>query len=236
MNIGFSLVGKRHIVLVSSAIPGEGKSTIAANLAICFARTGKKTLLIDGDMRRGNQTRIFYGDFVPEQQYGLSNTIIHECNLHDAIIKNVCPDLDLLLVGSMPPNPAELLNSTEMSSLLTVLEVEYEIILIDMPPINVVSDPLILAKEDASMLYVVRQNYSDHREIRKALVAAEFSKIDILGFVLYGEKVNGSAYNQSRYYKKYYKNYYHHRQDDAGNNTGDTAKEKEKWALGSRNE
>lgn len=229
MNIGFSLVGKRHIVLISSAVPGEGKSTIAANLAICFARSGKRTLLIDGDMRRGNQTHIFCHDSRLDERHGLSNTIIHECESKDAILKDVRPNLDLLLVGSLPPNPAELLNSPEMSFLLMELESRYDIILMDMPPINVVSDPLILAQEEAGMLYVVRQNYSDHREIRKALIAAEFSKIDVLGFVLYGEKVNGSTYNQSRYYKKYYHNYYAHR------TSGAPAEKQDKWQLGDSN-
>lgn len=208
MNLDFSLVGKRRIVIVSSAVPGEGKSTITANLAICCAKTGRKTLLIDGDMRRSSQSNIFLKSQNRKAALGLSNVIIHECEVKDAVIHDIRPNLDLLAVGSVPPNPAELLNSSAMSSLLTVLESEYKMIIIDMPPINVVSDPLILAKEDVGMLYVTRQDYSEHREIRKALTAADLSKIDIFGFALYGENISGYGRNQTRYYKKYYKNYY----------------------------
>jgi len=209
MNLGFAMVGKRRVALVSSAIPGEGKSTIAANLAITVARSGKRVLLVDADMRCGSLAEVFKIN-QGKQRLGLSNMIIHECKIKEAVIADVRPNLDLMLSGSVPPNPAELLASESMSSLLCWLETSsgYDLIIMDMPPINAVSDPLILAKENVGLVYVVRQNYSDHREIVKALRAVEFSEIDVMGMVLYGENVHPSGSYRSGKYTRYYHNYH----------------------------
>lgn len=223
MNLGFAMVGKRHVILITSAVPGEGKSTIGANLAITMARSGKRVLLVDGDMRCGSQGTVF--SIAPQrQQPGLSNLIIGECGVDEAIILNVRPNLDLMPTGSIPPNPTELLASDAMSKLLERLETScgYDMIIMDMPPINAVSDPLILAKENVGLVYVTRQNYSDHKEIQRALRAAEFSGIDVLGMILYGEKVNDSGTYRSHKYTRYYNNY-------QGHNTGDAVNKR--WAL-----
>lgn len=208
MNLSFALLEKRNIILVSSAVPGEGKSTVAANLAITYARSGKKVLLIDGDLRRGSQAVLMAAGTEGTEGLGLANVIIRECSFDEAVHKNVFTNLDVLLAGSIPPNPAELIGSEEMCRLLKRLETKegYDVIVMDMPPINVVSDPLVLASEGVGMLYVVRQNFSDHREIRKALMAAEFSKINMLGMMLYGEKVSisgGRKYGYGKYYHQY---------------------------------
>ena len=228
LNMNFSMVGKRRIVLVSSAVPNEGKSTISANLAISYARSGKRVLLIDGDMRRGGQSQVFR-DFLPGPiQCGLSNLLIGECTEGEAIIEDIQPNLDLLPVGSAPPNPAELLGSDAMRDFLRRMESSghYNLIVIDMPPINVVADPLVLAEENVNLLYVVRQDFSDHREIQKALTAAEMSKVDVLGMVFYGEKTSETYYGKKgHYYHKYYKNYEYTRAHD------DDHDDQSKWAL-----
>lgn len=214
MNLLYTLVGKdSHSVVVSSSISGEGKTTIAANLAISCAMGGKKVLLVDGDLRRACQRDIFKID---NQAKGLSDILVGSCKWQDTIIKNVIETLDLLPAGHFPPNPAEILGSNEMTSLLKALEDEYDLVLLDMPPINIVSDPLVLSKNVAGCLFVVRQNFSDHRDIRKSLIASEMTGMSILGFVFYGENINQGGYYNRRYYKNYYNKYdYRKRPEEA---------------------
>ena len=205
MNLFYTLVGKeRHTVVITSPISGEGKSTIAANLALSCAHSGKKVLLIDGDMRRACQRDIFnYNKYAK----GLSDILVGSCRYDEVVIKNIRDTLDLIPAGQLPPNPAEMLASDEMSWLLSQLEDEYKLVLIDMPPINIVSDPLVVSSQVAGCLFVTRQNYSDQRDIRKALIAAEMTNMDVLGFVFYGENVEESYYHNRKYYKNYYSKY-----------------------------
>ena len=208
MNLLYTLVGKdSHTVVITSAISGEGKSTISANLAISCAMAGKKVLLIDSDMRRSCQREIFQ---YSHKALGLSNVLVGSADWHDVVRGTNWETLDVMPAGQTPPNPAELLGSGEMHKLLGEFEEEYELILMDMPPINIVSDPLVLSDSVAGCLFVVRQNYSDHHEVRKALKSAEMTGMNVLGFVFYGEKLNERGYYYShRYYNKYYKGYYH---------------------------
>ena len=203
MNLLYTLAGKKsHAVVITSAISGEGKSTIAANMALSFAMSDKKTLLIDGDLRRGCQREIFEYE---SQTKGLSEILIGDITWQDGILHKVRGSLDILPSGQLPPNAAELLGSAEMVNILAELEKAYDMILIDMPPVNIVSDPLVLSAHVAECLIVIRQNYSDHRDVRKALIAAEMTDMNVAGFIFYGEKTNEGNYYNRRYYKNYYK-------------------------------
>ena len=92
-----------------------------------------------------------------------------------------------------------------MAELLAETQQQFDLVLIDLPPINIVSDPLMVSSHVAGCLMVVRQGYSDHREIRKALSSAELTGMDVLGFIFYGEKVSQGSYYSKKYYnKKYY--------------------------------
>ena len=205
MNLFYTLVGKeRHTVVITSPVSGEGKSTIVANLALSCAHSGKKVLLVDGDMRRGCQRDIFNYN---KHAKGLSEVLVGSHRYDEVIIKNIRDTLDLMPAGQFPPNPAEMLASDEMSWLLGQLEDEYNLVLIDMPPINIVSDPLVISSQVAGCLFVTRQNYSDQRDIRKALIAAEMTKMDVLGFIFYGENVEESNFYNRKYYKTYYSKY-----------------------------
>lgn len=205
MNLLYSLVGKEtNVVVITSAVAGEGKSTIAANLAISCSMGDKKVLLIDGDMRRASQSKIFeLGNHIK----GMSEVLVGDCQWQDVILKKNKGYVDLLPAGNIPPNPAELLGSAEMLHLLAELEREYELIILDMPPINIVSDPLILSKSVAGCIFVTRQDYSDHREIRKALIEAEMAGMNVMGFVFYGENIKEPGYYNRKYYNKYYSKY-----------------------------
>ena len=209
MNLLYTLVGKEtHTVIVTSAVAGEGKSTITANLAISCAMGDKKVLLVDADLRRASQSRIFE---LSEHTKGLSEVLVGSSVWQDVILKNIKGNVDLLPAGHFPPNPAELLGSNEMLQLLKELEQVYDLILLDMPPINIVSDPLMLSNYVAGCIFVTRQDYSDHREIRKALIEADMAGMNVMGFVFYGENIKEAGYYNRRYYNKYYSKYEYRR-------------------------
>ena len=214
MNLFYTLVGKdNHTVMITSGISGEGKSTIAASLAVSCAMSDRKVLLIDADMRRACQGEMFRYEGMDYP--GLSDVLVGNIEWKNAILVGEQNNLDLLPAGHLPPNPAELLESDAMRKLLEEMSGEYDLILIDSPPLNIVSDPLALASAVAGALFVVRQGFSDHREIRKALTAAEMGGLNLLGFVFYGENLRQGNY----YNRKYYRGYYHkydHRYDTRG--------------------
>ena len=202
MNLLYTLVDKpSNVVVVTSAVSGEGKSTIAANLAISCALSRKKVLLVDADLRRGCQRDIFNYE---KAKNGLSEALLGDCRWQDAVIRNIHETLDLLPSGKFPPNPAELLGSEHMTRILGEMGKEYELVLLDMPPVNIVTDPLVLSSQVAGCLFVTRQNFSDHRDLKKALNAAELTGMNVMGFVFYGEKLEEGGYYRKRYYKKYY--------------------------------
>ena len=212
MNLLYTLVDKQsRTVEVTSAIAGEGKSTISANLAISCAMSGKKVLLVDGDLRRASQRDIFA---YSRKRPGLSDALVGNCTWQSAILHTDWGTLDILPSGQLPPNPAEMMGSEKMAELLKELEQNYDLVVLDAPPINIVSDPLTISAHVAGCLFVTRQNYSDHRDIRKALNAAEMTGMDVLGFAFYGERLQQGGYYSKRYYKSYY-----HRYDNRGRAT-----------------
>lgn len=205
MNLLYTLVGKKSkTVVITSSISGEGKSTISSNLAISCSMSGKRVLLVDGDLRRA-----CLRDFLDYDRHakGLTEALAGDCRWQEAVLHAVRETVDVLPAGHLPPNPAELLESDVMIDLISEFEEVYDLVLIDMPPINIVADPLVVSAHVAGCLFVVRQNYSDHRDIRSALVAAEMTGMEVLGFVFYGENVNQGGYYNRRYYKSYYHKY-----------------------------
>ncbi len=201
MNLLYTISGKeKHSVLVTSAISGEGKSTIAGNLAVSLAMSGKRVLLVDADMRRGCMNTVFHYD---SSLPGLSDLLTDTAKLKGTVLRSVRKNLDVLPAGAVPANPAALLESGQMRELLEKLEAGYDLVLLDVPPINIVSDPLALSSLVTGGLFVVRQHYSDHREIRKALISAEMTGLNLLGFVFYGERIRQAGYYSGRFYRGY---------------------------------
>ena len=199
-NIMLSVVkqGCKKIV-ISSSIPGEGKSTTAANLATSLAQTDKKVLLIDCDLRKPSIYSAMGFSNVP----GLTNVLTGLAELGEAINETAFPNLHVLCAGIAVPNPGELLSCEATMNFIKGLEEKYDYILFDTPPINEVSDALPIIKISDGVVLVVRQNYFDRLALTSAVRQFEFIKARVLGIVYNFATESGSAYG-----KKYHKNYY----------------------------
>lgn len=196
-NVSFALSPyEQKVFTVSSANPTEGKSTVSANTAIAMAQGGNKVLLIDADLRKPTQHQIFgLGN-----KKGLSNAIGKMNKLDECISKNVLENLDVMTAGPIPPNPSELLASENMSAILDQLKEQYALIIIDTPPINVVTDAMELAKNVSGIMLVLRYGKTSSEELDAAMKRVEFSKMDMLGFVLNGvDSKHGTYYAKGKY-------------------------------------
>jgi capsular exopolysaccharide synthesis family protein len=203
-------------IVVSSASPNEGKTTTTINLAITFSQADQKVLLIDGDLRKPKIHHYFSIPNTPGLTNYLGSTVSSSrrdrVDLYDVIRPTDFPNLSILSSGSIPPNPAELLGSELMANFLEEISKDFDYIIIDTPPINVVSDALPLIREADGVVLIVRQNHTTHPDIQRALASLEFIDAKILGFVVNfaGENTGGKyGYGAYRYGGKYnrYDNY-----------------------------
>lgn len=201
-NLMFSIAAaKNKIVVISSALPGEGKSTTCANLAITLAQTESRVLLIDADLRKPTQYKIFkLGN-----DRGLSRLLVGFDTLLDVLHKGVEPNLDVIASGPQPPNPSELLGSDNMTILLGELCQHYDYILIDTPPINIVSDALVFAHKTAGLVMVTRQGETTYDDFTKAVSSIEFSGSNILGAVITSAHGAHGSYKDYKYRYSYSK-------------------------------
>lgn len=195
-NVTFSLsTSERKIFAVTSANPSDGKSTVSSNIAISLAQSGNKVLLIDADMRKSVQHKVFG----LKNKRGLSSAISKMNKLGDCIQKNVMENLDVMTAGPVPPNPSELLGSENMAEILNQLSKEYSTIIIDTPPVNVVTDALELANCITGILLVMRYGMSTVDDIDTAYKKIEFVQMKLLGFIMNDVKTK----RHSKYYSKY---------------------------------
>ncbi len=189
-------------LVVSSAGPGDGKSTTVVNIAITFASLGKKTLLIDGDLRKPVLHKIFNYQRGP----GLTQRVIEDLNDQDVIRRTEIPNLDLVTCGDIPPNPSELLASQKIKNFIERMKAEYEIVLFDSPPIIAVTDATVISRLTDALVLVVRAGATDTRVLERAVEMLANVKTNLIGAVLNG--VNISAGYDSYYY--YYRYYYYY--------------------------
>ncbi|WP_295090375.1 polysaccharide biosynthesis tyrosine autokinase [Ruminococcus sp.] len=201
-NVTFALsTVDKKVFAVSSANPGEGKSTTSANIAIALAQGGNKILLIDADMRKAVQHKIFG----LKNKKGLSSAISKMAQLEECIQKNVMDNLDVMTAGPVPPNPSELLASENMGAILEQLSQEYSMILIDTPPVNVVTDAMELAKYSSGIIVVLKYGSTTNDDIEDSIKKIEFAKMNMLGFIMNDVKTKRSGYYSKYKYKdKYY--------------------------------
>lgn len=185
-NVRFFLRGdgcKRFCI--TSATAGEGKSITLLNLAISIAESGQKVLLIDADMRRPALARLLVEKAAP----GLSNVLAGLEKAESAIRKDVYPDLDILFSGDVPPNPSEILGSEEMENLIREFSERYDYVLVDTPPVGVVSDACLVANLLDGVLLLVRQGRTRKEDVKRAVNNLQLTGTRILGYVLNGVTV-----------------------------------------------
>lgn len=186
-NIRFFLRNERcKRFCITSGAAGEGKSITLMNLAISLAETGDKVLLIDADLRRPAMARLLVEKATP----GLSNVLAGLETCEDAIRKEMYPNLDIMFSGDVPPNPSELLGSDRMQQLIEEMEEHYDYILVDTPPVNVVSDACIIASLLDGVLMLVRKDQSRKDDTKRAIDSLRLTGAKVLGFVLNGVELD----------------------------------------------
>ena len=200
-NLQFSSVDSDlTTILVVSSIPSEGKSFVSANLAISFAQTGKKVLLIDCDLRKGRQHKIFG----VSGHKGLSNLLIGDIGSYsDYIVKTDVKNLSLLPRGTFPPNPSELLNSKKNSTLIEILKNRYDIVILDGAPITGLSDSLILSSIVDKTLLVASINRTPKNDLINAKKSLENVGAKLAGVVANNVVAKRGTYGGYYYYYGY---------------------------------
>ena len=180
-NLQFSSVDEKiKTILVTSSVPSEGKSFVAANLASAFAQTGKRVLIVDCDLRKGRQHKIFG----VSGKKGLSNLLIGEIEKYkEYVAKTNVKDVYLIPRGIFPPNPSELLNSKKNALLITLLKKDFDIVILDGAPIIGLSDSLILSSIVDKVLVVSALNYTKKTDLRNTITALNNVNANIAGFV-----------------------------------------------------
>lgn len=200
-NIQFSNIDKRiKSIVITSSGPSEGKSTVISNLAITMAQAGKKVLLIDADLRKPRIHKIFGLN----SYKGLTNVISYDLDYKEVIKFTPVDGLDILTSGPTPPNPAEILGSKKMKNFLKNVEEDYDLVLIDTPPIGVVTDAAVLATRCDGVILVcaVGQAIIDAAKIAKN--SLEKVHANILGVVLNKVPMGERGYYRYHYYQSYY--------------------------------
>ena len=187
-------------LLITSPSPNDGKSTIAANLAIVLAQAGKKVLVIDLDLRKPT----VHKKFGVENIKGFTNFLLGDAKLED-IVKTVAgiPNLYILTSGPLPPNPAELLGSQKMKKILEQLKDEYDVVVIDSPPVIPVTDAALLASIVDGVVLVLSQGQTRIDMAQKAVEQLKNVGARILGTVLNNVNTNGGSYYYYYYYHYY---------------------------------
>lgn len=187
--------GPLKALAVTSAIPGEGKSTVAANLAIAMAQAGKSVILVDADLRRAKQHKLFD---LPNK-VGLTNLLLGTAGL-EALQGTKVQGLRVLASGVFPPNPAELLDSGEMVRVLELLKAQADMVIFDTPPLVAVTDAAVLGAKVDGVLLVCRLGKAARDGIVRAKKLLENANARVLGVVANGDKPAG----RSGYYYYYY--------------------------------
>lgn len=200
-NLQFAQLDKPlKTLLITSSIRGEGKTTTCVNLGIILAQTGKKILVVDTDLRRPRIHRAFN----TERDVGLTNLLMGESTFEDVVIHTDVPNLDILPSGPLPPNPAELVATERMKTLIKYMASKYDTILFDSPPLVAVTDAALLATEVDGLLLVVEAGALPRELLKQGLDRLINVQANIIGSILNNVNLQKGSY----YY--YYYHYYHY--------------------------
>lgn len=204
-NILFSSAdsGSKSIVVTSTS-PGEGKTLVSTNLAVSLAMASQRVLLIDADMRRPKVHEAFEMAHEP----GLSNVLVNETKMSQAVRKTSIPSLWVLPAGKHPPNPAELLGSRRFKDVLTALGEHFEWVIVDSPPVQAVTDACVVAHVASGVVFVVGAEMTGRSAAKAALDQLDSAKAKHVGAILNRVDLRRHGYYYSHYYQRQYARYY----------------------------
>jgi len=189
-NLLYSLVDlPLQVVVLTSPGPREGKSTTCANLGVVLAQADKKTLVLDCDLRRP----VLHKVFGLRNLWGLVNVLAAERKLEE-VWHEPLPGLKVVTVGPVPPNPAELLGSQRFAELLEAFREQFDYVLVDAPPVELVSDPAILATQGDGVLLVVDAQKTRKGAVRRSMRSLEAVGANVLGLVMNNVKAGKDGY------------------------------------------
>jgi len=196
-----STVSQPKSILIVSAMEGEGKTISAANLAVIMARTGSRVLLLDCDMRKPRMNSIFG----LEREKGVSNILVGDCSISDAVHKTDIENLNLIPCGKIPPNPSELLGSKAMREMLATLSRSYDRIVIDSPPVTAVTDAVVLSKAVDGVVVVLQANKTERVLAKRAIEQMQAVNAHIFGIILnrLDERMTKYYHLYSYFYRDY---------------------------------
>lgn len=183
-------------VVFTSASPGAGKSTMAANVAIAYAQSGKRTLLIDADLRRPTT----HYTFETGNQRGLSTVIINDMPAADVVKQTEVENLEIMTSGPVPPNPSELLASRKTNLLLKTFSMDYDMVIIDTPPLLAVTDAQVLSKIVDGVILVTNVEANNRERLQDAKALLEKADANILGVVMNNKNMGRSKDEYYYYY------------------------------------
>jgi capsular exopolysaccharide synthesis family protein len=191
-NINFTMVDKLlKTLVVTSAEPNDGKSSVSSNLAIVYADAGKRVLLVDGDMRKPTLGL----SFKIANPKGLSNLLTdRSISYSDVINETQIENLSVMTVGEIPPNPSELLGSEKMKTIIAELGEMYDLVIFDLPPLANISDAQVLASRVDGTVLVARSNKTNFQNLESAKNLLTMAKANIVGVVLNDNKKVSDSY------------------------------------------
>ena len=200
-----SATSSYKVILVTSSMPEEGKSNVAINLAQTLAANGKRVILVDGDLRKGTMGRYLH---IPRNHPGLTNKFTGQAEWNDALIHYNTSSLLVLPTGPLPPNPAEMLGSDRMQKLFAGLRDYAEYVIVDTPPVTVVTDAAIMSRWADGVVLVVRPGVTMIQNAQLSKKNLEAVDAKILGVVVNGYDAKKSNRKDGYYYTYSYDNYY----------------------------
>ena len=211
-NLDFTLPDneKCPVIGVTSSMRGEGKSTTAVNLSYVFAEKGSKVLLIDADLRIPSVAK----KLNIESSVGLADLLRGKDAELPEFESHMLDNWYVLTSGNIPPNPSELLGSKRMEKLLNQLREKFDYIIIDLPPVNLVSDAISISSLISGMIVVIREEYTEKKELERCFRQLKLSNVNVLGCVMNESKSGNGSYN--KYKKKRYKYYRYYQSDSRG--------------------
>jgi capsular exopolysaccharide synthesis family protein len=212
-NLDFTLPDdeKCSVIGVTSSMRGEGKSTTAVNLSYVFAEKGSKVLLIDADLRIPSIAKKLGIESTP----GLADLLRGKGAQISEFKSHLLSNWFVLPSGNIPPNPSELLGSSRMENILNQLREVFDYIIIDLPPVNIVSDAISISSLISGMIVVIREEYTEKKELEHCFRQLKLSNVNILGCVMNEAKSGGGSYSRYKRYK-YYKYYRYYQSNPKG--------------------